>query len=129
MSRSWISSLIAIVAVGIVYFLAPSPHYQPRGILLPTQMQRQPTQPSAIKFYRSLPAGAIKLGQINIEKHFRNTSLQDEQAIKQAALNMAASVGANGITVNQFGHTMIGAVPSAQAMYQFQGTAFFLPGA
>jgi hypothetical protein len=124
-SRVTVSVVIAAIAVVLLVWATPSHPFKPKGIILPAAKVRKPTAASAVAIFMNPPQNSQKLGTIQIEMHYGSKSRVAEKAIMQFARRLAATVGANGIVIKRFGHTITGSVPAAQAMYAFTGEAIY----
>jgi len=123
--RLWVSVGIGLLAVIILLFTVPSHPLVPKGIILPAKKTLSPTAPADVLFYQGTPGDNQKLGYISIELHVHKgqSPKQAESAVLDKAKALAASVGANGVVVNQFFRTRAMSTPSALALYIFNGEA------
>lgn len=124
--RSVIAMLIALMVVAVICLSMPSRlPPKPMGILLPTALPRNPISIDQVSFYDilSAPRSYQNLGSINVQYHAKRLTLEGEQCLKKYIMQMAAQIGANGVIVTLFGHT----VPEGSVMssYFFQGIAIY----
>ncbi len=125
--RTWFSVLLGIIIVALIASTFPRDPHQPHGLILPSEKTRAQTSPAAIVLFSQVtaPNQYQSIGRINISQHFTGKSRQSEKAILQKARKLAASLGANAIIVRIFGHSVLGSVPAAQAIYVFRGEAIY----
>ena len=122
-----VAVVVALIVVLLLIRLVPSRAFVPHGIVLPTQISKAPVNPNQVRLYRSIPADAKNLGQLSIQLHAvkgANPTLDQARLIAKAR-DLAASVGANGITFQlMFGRSSEG---SALNNYILRGFAFLAP--
>lgn len=124
--RVWVSSIIGIIVILILFWLIPSQTLQAKGILLPSKETRQPISEKDVIFYSNPPETYQNLGSIRVVRHY--PAEQPKVAEKQMldfAKKLAAQAGANGVVVKLFAHSVPGTVPAPQAIYSLQGIAIF----
>jgi len=126
--RFWIALIIGLAATWAVYMAMPTQDFQPTGLVLPAKVTRPATSPSDITLLPVQPAAAKELGLVRVEMHYDpKTAQQSQKAIIAYAKQLAAKVGANGLVVKLFGHSMPGSVPAAQAAFELMGVAVYMP--
>ncbi len=126
--RSIIAAVIAAVVVVAVYLSAPVMPIVPQGIVLPINKTLPPVSPTQVTFYTAntvMPMAYERVGYINVQLHSQSPSEPSELQLKHYIQQLAANVGANGIVVTLFGHTLPNQVPTSQASYVFRGTAIY----
>ena len=124
--RSTIAVLSALAVVVVIYLLVPSYSAEPMGILLPATSPKTPISVDQVSFYGTLtaPYNYQNLGSINMQYYSRELTSKGETRLKQCVMKMAAQVGANGIIVTLFGHTMLDStIRSIMSSYIFRGVA------
>lgn len=128
--RVWLCVSLGLIAVIILLLTNLHHPILPKGIVLPAKKTLTPRHPSQVMFYQGLASENQKLGYVNIELHaYKNQNPKEaEQAVLSKARKLAASVGANGIIVNQFFRTSAMSTPSALALYIFNGEAVYVTG-
>lgn len=122
-ARTWVSLLAGVVIVLLVFWLMPAQRFTPRGLVLPAKSTLSPTKSNKIVFYNDEPGNYKVLGLIRVQRHFKQGSLLGQKTVAQKAKALAATLGANGVIVKLFAHTVPGLVPDSQAVYQFWGIA------
>ena len=125
--RSLVSVIVAAIVVLIVYLLVPATPILPCGIFLPINKALAPIPPTQVTFYNadSAPLAYQKIGYINVQFHTKSVTAEGEKQLEQYIRQLAAKVGANGVVINLFGHTLPGQVPTSQASYVFRGLAVY----
>ena len=126
--RNVIAVLVAFIVVFVIYLLVPPYHAKPEGILLPTALPQFPIPPEAVIFYSTLTVlyGYQILGHVNVQFYSKGPSSKEEVCLQEYVRKMAARVGANGVIVTLFGHTMPRVVKDAMSSYVFHGVAIRL---
>ena len=125
--RNIIAVLAASVVIIVIYLLVPSYLAKPMGILLPAALPRASISVDQISFYDKLtaPYNYQNLGNINVQYYSRKLTLEEETYLKKCVMRIAAGVGANGIIITLFGHTVPDAASSIMSSYIFQGIAIY----
>lgn len=123
-----VAVLVALIVVFVIYLLVPSHRAKPEGILLPTALPQSPIPPEAVTFYSTLtvPYGYQILGYVNVQFYSKEPSSKGKMCLQEYVKQIAAGVGANGVIVTLFGHTMPEVVKGAMSSYVFHGVAIRL---
>ena len=122
--RTWIATIVGLVAVTFVVWLSPKPIYKARGILLPAQQVYPPIPSHSVVQLMNRPYNAQVVGYLNIERHYPAPGSQAQQEIARLTQKLSAAVGANGFVVDLF---RIGQVTSTKYVYVFRATAYHIP--
>lgn len=131
--RVGLSVSIAAVAVALIVLFSPSSERKVRAIFLPTKIEKQhdfkPQSADQVIFYRGHPRGALKLGAVNAQLHYRLDHADEaENKLLAAVKTMAALRGATGVVMRQFGCTVPSQSAAGQAVCVFKGDAVRLGG-
>ncbi|BBL37147.1 hypothetical protein [Coxiella burnetii] len=125
--RSIVAVLIGLMVLVAIYLTVPSHPAEPQGILLPTASSQAPVPADRVSFYNTITAPYVyqRLGNINVQFYSKKSTPEGEARMQQYVREMAARIGANGVIVSLFGHTMPGAVRGAMSSYVFRGVAIY----
>ena|SRR3990167_5378912 len=126
MMRTLLSVSVAALIVAVIYFTVPSVPDTPKGIFLPANTGKPALSPDDVHLFLpgSVPMAYETVGYIHAQLHASQVTGQNQNMLLQYVQQLAAQSGANGIAVILFGHTLP-TVPSAQAVYAFQGKAIY----
>lgn len=117
----------ALVALLIIYVIAPTQNYTPRGIILPTI--KTPLIPSTnpVQIYQNAPYTSTQIADVNLEMHSLKPTKTQEHEMLTAAKKMAQKAGADGLVITMFGYEGASANnPSVLAKYVLQAKAIKL---
>ncbi|WP_267256762.1 hypothetical protein [Coxiella endosymbiont of Ornithodoros maritimus] len=124
---SIVAVLIGLMVLIAIYLMVPSHPAEPQGILLPTASPQTPVPADQVSLYSTITAPYVyqRLGNINLQFYSKKPTPEGEARIQKYVREMAARVGANGVIVSLFGHTMPDAVRGAMSSYVFRGVAIY----
>ena len=130
-SRTWMTSLIGLLVVLVIYLATPTQHFSPVGIILPAAHTLPASSPSDVKLLGSLPSGATLpsgakyLGAIHIEMQFTGNKNSTGMEIRHKVQLLAASVGGNAVFVQLFGFpSESSGLPSNMIYWNFHGIVY-----
>ena len=121
------SNLVNVILIVVIFllllWLAPKRYHTVRGLVLPKAKPMAVIPANEVTFLQSPPTARYdRLGYINLEQFYNpKTQSLDEQAVLDRARVLAAGMGANGVIIKSFGHSL-GTIP-ALSIFQFQGVA------
>jgi len=124
--RLFLTTLLGLLLVLVIYLTAPRFSYQPKGIILPAKTVMPPSLAENVVLSTVSSPAATQLGFISIEQHYLGQGRDPRQPVRQMealAKQLAAQVGANMIWVQVLYK------PSTVAPlheWLFQGNALYL---
>ncbi len=139
-----VSAAALVVALGI-YFVAPNPDLNAKGILLPTNiasrqlvmpdqvqvLTAQTSTPSAAQVLNTVRLMGQNLGTISLERHFSTSyglamRQSNVKQIVMLARQLAAARGANVVVFDYLQPYPAGAAPAPLMIWQAQAKAYYL---
>lgn len=108
--NAWISSIVGLVAVASLIYIAPKPHYSARGIYLPmTTLNRSHTPIKDIEELDFSPSVSQYIGRVNVQQHLDVNQPGEAhfQEMKNIVLKYASEAGANLFVVTSQGGSHI----------------------
>ena len=124
--RTILTAVLAAIVVWIMYLYTPAAVYLPHGLALPAKQVFSPTDPNAVQVVQGIATPYQEVGMVSIEMQYvPATSKQDVAHIIQKARQLAASIGANAIIVNQYSlwHPNADMLPFNQTHWVFRAPA------
>ena len=123
--RSFVATIIGILAVLCLLAFVPKRELLPKGIVLPGKTIRAATLPASVIIYQQAPNGSIEnLGIVSIEQSAKVDDTAARNRVLQKVRELAAQVGANGVIVNYFEpHPAEG----MGQIFTFMGVAIYTP--
>ncbi len=120
--RAWMAAVVGIVVLLLVILTMPPYRIEPKGIVLPMQLDNAPYFGS-VSFYEqsTVPNQAKVLGSISLLYHTPKDTRAEQQTIIAAAQQMSAKAGGDGLLISQLGHTYA-STPSAMAVMILRGS-------
>ncbi len=117
-ASNWYYVGIALIAVGVLYLVAPQGQHKPAGIALPLTEKSFSPSDKAITVYNrySAPSDHEKLAKINIEFHIPRSN-KNKQTLMDNAKKHAQQAGGNGLIVDEISYD------AGFMAYHFRGTA------
>lgn len=89
----------------LVFWLAPSPQYQPGGIAYAFNQDTVPATvpPDSVHLLSQLPEGSKKVGRLIVEVSLQGLQEEQQRAMFEHAQELAASIGANAVVIEKLG--------------------------
>lgn len=120
--RAWIAFVAAAVVTIATIMTMPRYNVSPKGIVLPLNGHHAAFLGRVSVFDRAtLPLDVKTIGAISLLYHSERDTPAAQQAVMQAARQMAAVAGGDGLMIFQMGHTYPG-TPSAMAVMVLRGS-------
>lgn len=95
---------VAFLVFLILYLIAPTKDFKPKGIILPTVKQKLVPSNAPVMVYQNAPYASKQVADINLEGHSLKPNKSQEKIMLATAKKMAQKAGADGLVITAFGY-------------------------